>query len=178
MQSEIKLKLHISRFFEKAFCRLFIVIGALAFLQFPLFMHHYKAHLKGHVDELKIQVDAMQKAADMTQKNIEQYIAKFLNSTDIDFAHQGALMNETFYRYKRLSYAYFSLDKSSVFTRPFIFISALNYPIFKSTLESFSPGFILTYESIAYSIIGILVGYSVFLLSQLLFKKLRELLVQ
>lgn len=47
--------------------RIFAVVGALACLQFPLFLQQYQQHLSGHVVELQIQIQAMQRAASVTE---------------------------------------------------------------------------------------------------------------
>lgn len=170
MQSEI-IKSYSLKIFNKILCRLFIVLGAFLFLQFPLFMYHYKAHLVGHVEELKIQVNEMQKSAKLTQKSIDQYIHKFMTNSDVDFSNQGNLMLGTWNRYKKFSHALYALENANVFLRPIQFIYYVDLGILRTSFASFSLGVSFTYESLSYAILGILSGYALFLLIRKAFRR-------
>lgn len=142
--------------------RLLVVLGALLFLQMPVFMQQYELQLAGHRDELQYQVAEMQKAASHSGKNLDNYIKKFIASEDVDFARQGEIMSAMLLRWQNFSEAAQALKKSSVWSHPFVFVKYLNYEIAKSTLQTFRVGISLTYEGIIYGLIGMFAGYFCF----------------
>lgn len=150
--------------------RLFAVTGALIFSQFPLFIQQYQQHLSGHVAELQAQVQAMKNAASMTGKSLQQYVIKFLNSGDVDFQHQGELMDSMIQRYHNLTEGYNALHEASLYSKPFIFIRYLDWDIAQSTWNSFVIGFSFNLEGIAYAIIGITLGLLVYWLLRKILK--------
>lgn len=142
--------------------RLFAVTGALLFSQVPLFMQQYQQQLLGHVSELKIQLDAIKKAAALSGKNLPEYVLKFLNSGDKDFIHQGELMNQMIYRHENLMSGYNALSDASLYGKPFYFIKYLDFDIAQSTWKSFDFGFAFSLESSVYAIIGIIFGLTLY----------------
>lgn len=144
--------------------RIFVVIGALIFLQMPLFMHQYQMQLVGHVAELQWQVDWMHKAAMESGKTLDGYIKKFANNSDKDFVRQGEMMEVVVKRWHQLSTGLQELQNASVFTKPVVFVYHLNYDIMKSTLQSFVVGMPLTMEGGIYALFGMFVGYLFYLL--------------
>lgn len=151
------------RWMGKILDRLFVVAGALLFLQLPLFMQQYRLQLTGHVAELKLQVTAMQQRAQMTGKTLEQFIQKFQNSSDADFAHQGQIMTNMVDRMHDLSDGLFALDHASVLSRPFQFLAHFHYDIVRSTMRTFEMGITFTLEGLVYALAGMIIGYLIFL---------------
>lgn len=139
---------------SKLLSRLLLLCGALLFLQLPLFIHQYKMELVGHVAELRWQVDQMHTIALKGGKNLEQYIDKFLHQSDMDIAHQGALMERTLKRFHRLSRLLAAFESSSTLTRPWVFLSSFQWEIAKSTLHAFSPGIPFSLEGLIYALLG------------------------
>lgn len=139
--------------------RICAVLGALLFMQFPLFLQQYTMRLSGHVEELHYQVQRMHEIAKEVGKTLPQYIEKFTLNKDIDIAKQGDLMEAMIRRMNELSDAVNSLADANVFTRPFLFLYHSNWDIVKSTLSSYRIGVTLTIESIIYGIVGVIVGY-------------------
>ncbi|KIC76425.1 Uncharacterized protein DB41_GD00030 [Neochlamydia sp. TUME1] len=154
--------------------RLFAVIGALAFSQFPLFIQQYQQNLLGHVEELKIQLQAMQSAASVTGKSLQQYIVKFLNSADTDFQLQGALMNNMVERYYTLNDSFQALQEASIYFKPFLFIKYGDWKIAKLTWQSYKIGISFTSEGAIYAGIGVIVGVAIYGLLSKLIKGLWE----
>lgn len=142
--------------------RIFVVFGALLFLQFPLFMHQYQQQLIGHVHELQWQIDAMQLNAEDSGKSIDEYIQKFIDHTDRDIFHQGAVMKRVYSRWKDLSESLARLQQASVFTKPYVFLRYLQWDIFASASNSFEPGLTFTFEGMLYILSGILCGFLLF----------------
>lgn len=138
--------------------RIFAVIGALTFSQFPLFLQQYQQHLYGHVAELQMQVQAMKNAASATGKSLQQYVVKFLNSGDQDFQHQGELINSMIQRYQKLQEGYQALHEAPLYSKPIMFLKYFDWEIAQSTWKSFEVGFSFNIEGIIYAFAGIVCG--------------------
>jgi hypothetical protein len=138
--------------------RLGVVSGALLFSQIPQFIQQYSQRLAGHVAELKIQATTLAEAAQFSGKTIDQLISKFLTSGDLDFVHQGELMQQAMVRFHYLSTALSNLYTSTALSRPFIFFSQIDMGIAEGTLENFTFGVSLTIEGGVYALIGMTTG--------------------
>jgi|GEM_PF-1918355 len=147
----------------KLFTRIFILLGALLFSQLPLFISAYTQQLSGRVAELKLQRDALLRIAQQSGKTLDQYIYKFLNSTDPDFHGQGEWMQATLKRFQAFSESLNSLKLSSPWQKPLIFFKDFNLEVGQATIKEFSAGLPLTLEGAAYAAAGALFGWIVFL---------------
>jgi hypothetical protein len=154
--------------------RIFVVMGAFIFSQIPIFMQQYRMQLTGHVAELRLQVGLMQQVALSTGKTLEQFIQKFTQSSDADFAGQGEIMNGMVSRLQTLSDGLTALNTASVFTRPYEFLIHYQPDIGKATLEIFEMGIAFTYEGLVYALIGIIVGYFLYHIIRSLFSKVKR----
>jgi hypothetical protein len=65
------------------------VIGAFVASQIPEFIQQYTQRLAGHVNELYRLLNQMRQVASYSNKTLDQYIQKFITSSDPDFARQG-----------------------------------------------------------------------------------------
>ena len=139
--------------------RVCVVIGALIFIQAPIFMQHYLQQLVGRVDELTQQVDVMRQVAMESNKTLEQFIQKFVDSADVDFAQQGLIMKNLIDRWRFLNDGLLSMDHASVWFKPWAFLQYFDYQIAQSTFSHYQFGIALTYEGLIYGLIGICVGY-------------------
>lgn len=139
--------------------RICVVLGAFLFSQIPLFMQQYRHQLTGHVAELYFQVGLMQQAAQRSGKTLEQYIQKFIQSSDADFIYQGEIMSAMVTRLQALSDGLVAMNHASVLTRPLEFLRHYQGDIVKSTFETFEMGIPFTYEGLVYALAGIVVGY-------------------
>ena len=111
-------------------------------------------HLAGHKEECKLFVEWLQKDAKRSEKSLPVYIAKFLNQTDEDFVSTGKLMQKTCERYEKLTFAYNSLEQSSLLKRPFVFLQHADWEIVKETFRGFIPGFSFSIESFLYAMVA------------------------
>ncbi len=139
--------------------RIFVVMGALIFLQLPLFMQQYHLSLQGHVKELEYQIEKINLAAQSSGKSLNEWVQKFVKSTDPDFAKQGYLMQEMLTRRVELTDAMSAWKKSSVYQRPFVFVRYYKTDIVKETWQMFQFGIPFNLEGLAYGCIGVLAGY-------------------
>lgn len=151
--------------------RICVVIGAFIFSQIPLFMQQYRLQLAGHVAELRFQVGLMQQVALSSGKTLEQFIQKFTQSSDVDFASQGQIMSAMVSRLQTLSEGLAALNNASVLSRPYEFFIHYQQDIGRAAFESFEMGIPFTYEGLVYALVGIVVGYLFYcLLCQCFFK--------
>ncbi len=72
--------------------RICSVLGALIFVQVPVFITQYIQRLGGHVDELARVVNQYRASAADTGKTLEEYVRRFLSSSEADFVSAGANM--------------------------------------------------------------------------------------
>lgn len=145
--------------FSSLIDRLFIVAGAFAGSQISPFMQQYSHRLAGHAIELQRIVEQLQKTASLSHKSLDQYIQKFLSSSDSDFVHQGVFMQGIVERSNELNHALSNLMISSPWMRPFVLTKDLQPDIAKATLATFQPALTLNLEGIFYAGLGILFGW-------------------
>ena len=154
--------------------RICAVVGALLFMQFPLFAQQYSQRLSGHLEELRYQVGLMNGIAVQSGKTLQEFILKFAHNSDIDVGRQGELMEMMVTRLGNLNQALYSLNHSTVFTKPFTFIYYSDWEIFKSTMASYKLGIPISIEGLVYGMIGIFVGYFTFSALSALFTRVKR----
>ncbi|MCE5293033.1 MAG: DUF2937 family protein [Chlamydiales bacterium] len=147
---------------NKTIDRLFAVGGAFIFCQVPLLMNQYSTMLSGHLAESRRQINMMQHAASLTNKTLQEYIAKFLGQQDLDFVHQGQIMQAMQTRYEDLNQAYSSLQHATVWSRPLVFIKNIDSAVLWDTVSDFTPGISLTVESLIYAVVGLGFGVLIY----------------
>lgn len=141
------------------FDRVCAVICALICVQFPLFVTQYTQQLTGRESELHLQVNEMRRAANFSNKTLEEFVKKFLNSLDADFVLQGEIMQSMLNRWKTIVDGLSALQNSSIPGRPFVFFTHLDGETFRSTFQHYTFGLPITWEGGFYAIIGIVIGY-------------------
>jgi hypothetical protein len=139
--------------------RLCVVAGAFVGSQIPEFFQQYTQRLSGHVSELHRLLNQMRQVASYSNKTLEQYIHKFISSSDPDFVHQGEFMQGMVSRFDELNQALNYLMQSSMWLKPYVFAKGIQYDIAHATLSSFQPGINLNVEGFCYAVGGILVGW-------------------
>lgn len=154
--------------------RIFAVLGALLFIQFPVFMEQYVMHLAGRVDELQYQVLLMREVATQSGKTLKDFIAKFTESSDLDFSRQGELMQGMVQRLSSFSDSLASLLNANFLSRPFKFLFHLDWEVVKSTFSMYKVGLFLTFESLIYALIGIVVGYYLYQIIHTIFRRIGD----
>jgi len=157
---------------SKMLDRIFAVVGALVFIQFPVFMEQYVMHLTGRVDELQYQVLLMREAATQSGKTLKEFITKFTESSDLDFSRQGEIMLGMVQRLTSFSETLASLLNANFISRPFKFVFHLDWSIVKSTFSTYKVGLFLTFESLIYGLIGVVVGYYLYQMIRVIFRRI------
>ncbi|MGA8164347.1 MAG: DUF2937 family protein [Waddliaceae bacterium] len=139
--------------------RVFAVAGAFLFSQIPHFFQHYTHRLGGHLAELQLQVNTLQRAAGKSGKTLHEYGQKFLVHSDEDFVSQGEMIQGIITRHADLSEAYSSLLNSGSFTRLFSFFEHFHSDIVLMTLKNYTVGLTFSLEGAIYTLLGIGFGY-------------------
>ena len=155
-------------FFDRTFDRIICVIVAFLFCQFPQLVQQYELRLAGHVAEASRQMLLLENSAKLGGKTLDEYIRKFLSQQDVDFVHQGEVMQNIQDRYLDLTKALTSLESSKVWAKPFLFFYHIHSEIFQETLQTFTFGLSVTLESAIYALIGVIIG-------ALLYRGIRDL---
>ena len=150
--------------------RVFAVVGAAAFAQFPQFYSQYLHELAGHVAELTHQVNLLKQSAQASGKTVQELIIKFLQFSDPDVVKQGEYMKLMVERLENLTSSQNSLQEASVFTKPLLFIREADGGIALETYHRFQVGFMFTWEGVVYALIGLVAGYLFFGCICLIFK--------
>lgn len=146
------------RFLKNSFERIVGAFFLLLFCQFPLFIQQYEAHLSGHVKELQRFVASIQNNADASQKNLHEYVAKFVDNPDPDFSRQGKLLQELIVRYERMQKGYVSLQQASIWSRPFVFTKYAEADVLQETWKGYKVGLSMNLESAIYALCGLFFG--------------------
>lgn len=143
--------------------RLIAIPAALLAAQFPQFFQQYMHELSGHVAELNYQISILQKSAEIAQKPLPALINKFLANSDPDIHQQGLVMQGVVERLQDFSQAMNSLQHAGILSKPFLFIRYFDLSVIKDTWTHFQLGVNFSVESIAYMIIGLLIGHGIYL---------------
>jgi len=142
-------------FCKTLFDRVIITISILLFLQMPLFFVHYEAHLEGHVRELARVMGSLEQHS---ERPFLEQLKKLIGSKDQDVQGLGQVVLDLTTRYEKLSYSLLQLETAGTFSKPFLFLWHLDSDICNEAVRSFSPGFTMTRESLAWGAFGLLFG--------------------
>lgn len=139
--------------------RICAVVGALAFSQVPEFIQQYLQRLGGHVAELNHQIQIITYNAAASGKNLDQYIHKFKMSGDIDFVHQGEMMQEMALRYQTLLHNLQEIQQATAWGRGIKFFYHIDFIIARETMHHFVPGVSFSLEGMVYGLVGLMFGW-------------------
>lgn len=138
--------------------RICAVIGALVFIQVPVFITHYVQRLGGHVDELSRVVNQYRASADAGGKSLEEYVARFLASSEADFVSAGRNMRFNIDRLVDIKEALAHLTTSGPAAKFFYFIKDIDIDIARATMRNYTPGLNISMEGAVYALCGLLFG--------------------
>lgn len=162
------------KWFTTVLERLLGLIGALLFSQAPLFMLQYRHQMAGHVAELKRHVESMTQVAQQGGKSLQQFIQKFLTSTDADFRAQGQLMEGMVQRWQQLTEGLTRMQEASFWEQPYVFLKYFDRGVVADTYLTFQLGVPFTVEGACYALLGLLIGMGLFRLGRGLFSFRKE----
>lgn len=152
--------------------RIIALTGALLFSQAPMFIHQYIQNLSGHVAELNIQIQSLRTVSSATGKSLPEYIAKFTESSDLDFQAQGKWISGVIDRSLSMGDSLSALQDSSLLTRPLLFIRHCYLDIVEQTYHDFTPGLPFSVEGAAYAFAGMVLFSSIFWMLKLCIRRI------
>ncbi|HNU91413.1 MAG TPA: DUF2937 family protein [Spirochaetota bacterium] len=149
--------------------RICSVLGALIFVQVPVFITQYIQRLGGHVDELARVVNQYRASAADTGKTLEEYVRRFLSSSEADFVSAGANMQGNIDRLADIELALEQLTNAGPFSKFFYFLKNIDLEITRATIKNYTPGMNISLEGAVYALVGLLVGMLVYFFVKKLF---------
>lgn len=136
--------------------RIFVIITAVAFAQFPQVIDHYISALTGAHYEAGKAVADIKKAASKGKKTIEQFIQKHEQNPDADFKASGMNMRSTLDRFNQYADSLKKLKEARPWTRWWVFLRNYDMDLLKAV--KFKPGVPLNAEGILYAFFGLILG--------------------
>ncbi len=127
------------------------VTGAAA-SQIQAFIAAYLQRLGGHLDEARRMVERLRNGG---------------FSPDVDIASQDRLAAAIGRRVGDLATAHDAIAGADAFSRPFAFLTHMDSAIAEATLTSFTPALPLDSPSLAYALVGIVLGWLLYELATL-----------
>lgn len=144
--------------FDAFMGRLFSVIGAVLFSQFPNFVQAYLQRLGGHLDEIKRVIAQYEGAAKETGKTLKEYINIHLNSNSPEIVKTGQIISDHLSRADHLDKSMSAVANAGPFTKFISFVSNADWTIARETLSNYTPGLSFNLESVMYGLAGIIIG--------------------
>lgn len=152
--------------------RIFGVIGALLFAQFPQYYSQYIQRLSGHVQEAKIALQRYIQAAQSLGLTLQEYVDHHLVSQEEIYTSSGEVILEIIDRFYFLENSLHILQNATPLNRWFLFIRNVDWEIANHTWQEFTPGVPTTPEGIIYALVGLFLGWSIFQLLRGLIQRL------
>ncbi len=137
---------------------MFGLLGAAVLSQFPEFFQQYTQRLGGRLDEVKIQVAALEQRAALSGRTVNAYLERFLVNPDPDIRQEGRALALLVQRRAAMTTAYSALSDASQFWRARAFAEHMDLDIARATARAYKPAVPLTAESAVYSGAGFGVG--------------------
>jgi len=135
--------------------RLLCVAAAVLFSQLPEFMQQYLQRLEGHLDEAKLAVDRFKAAASQAGMSLDQLVNSAAQNPDASMGKLGAVVHDAVERVDQLGAADAALRNASALSRPYVFLSHVDWGIARATLSIYRPAVPTTLEGLAYALFGI-----------------------
>jgi hypothetical protein len=142
--------------------RVLCVAGAVLFSQFPEFMQQYLQRLEGHLDEAKLAVERFKDAARQSGMSLDQLVTGASQNPDPAMGRLGGVVRAAVARVDELGAADAALRGASVWSRPFVFLSHVDWGIARATLSIYRPAVPTTAEGALYACVGIIVMLGVY----------------
>ncbi|MDZ4133573.1 MAG: DUF2937 family protein [Dethiobacteria bacterium] len=155
---------HPLRLIDGILDRVFSIIGAVAFSQFPQFFGQYMQRLGGHLAEAKRALAQYIAAAEALNLTLEEYIREHLESGSEVFTSSGEVIQGLLERVQTLELSYQALQDATIYNRWLVFLREVDWSIATGTWENFVPGVPTTVEGLTYALAGLLLGWGVYTL--------------
>lgn len=158
------VKRYLGSFFDSLAERLVVFFVALFLSQGPQYMNLYLNVLSGAKAAQEKSIATLTEKAQELDMTVEQFIADLLKSDSKVSKSSGEVHKKQLADYETTKRAYEALSSASAVTRPFVFLRYVDWSLAKNV--KFQPALPLTFESLAYVLVGIVLGmllYRVFL---------------
>lgn len=138
---------------------LFALLCAAALSQFPEFHQQYTQRLGGALDELILQMDALDLRAEAAGMERFDYVRHFQNNPDEVVRGEGDAMMHMLSRHSRLSKAYERLETAPWYMTFVETVFHLEPDLAQNTMMSFVPAIPLSVSGGAHAFLGFFFGY-------------------
>lgn len=163
------------RALESLIDRILVIIGSVTLVQFPQFYAQYLQRLGGHLEECRRIVSDYAKTADSFNLSLQEYIMAHLTSDNPVFQSTGKIIENTLTRLVELESSFQALKTASLYNRWWVFLKNIDPAIFKQTCSVYTPGLPITFESLAYALVGLLITWGLYQGIKSMIKKLFKL---
>lgn len=136
--------------------RIVCVIFALLLSQLPQYMTQYYDVLTGAYYESGKTAGDIRKKASKNAVSAEEFVAILVGDAKKIVRDSGLVMKGALERHERYKAAHEALSRSTLFSRPFIFVAYLDLDLTKEL--KYEPGLPLTLECAVYAGIGLMLG--------------------
>jgi hypothetical protein len=136
--------------------RVLCAAGAVLCSQLPEFIQQYLQRLGGHLDEARRQLGQFREIAAKSGLTFDQFVEKSRGASEATVAQFGQLMQDTVARVDALASADAAIRDASILSRPFVFLSRVDFSIARATAGVFKPAVPTTVEGLMYAIAGML----------------------
>lgn len=163
------------RVLESLIDRTLVIIGSITLVQFPQFYAQYLQRLGGHMEECRRIVSDYAKTANSFNLSLQEYIRVHLTSDNPVFQSTGTIIENTLNRLADLESSFQALKTAALYNRWWVFLKNIDPAIFKQTCSEYTPGLPITFESLAYALVGLLFTWGFYQGIKSLIKKLFKL---
>lgn len=132
--------------------------GAVLLSQFPAFYDQYVQRLGGRLDQARIEVARIERAALAERMDLDAYIQVFLTSERSPVRRHGQVMRTQIADLRRLEAAYVALRSAPTAMRPVRFSRHAEPELTRAAIDDFAPALPLGTEGLTYALIGWLAG--------------------
>ncbi|WP_421880320.1 DUF2937 family protein [Pacificispira sp.] len=137
----------------------FALLCAVAMSQFPEFHQQYTQRIGGALDELTLQVAALDERARNAGMDRYDYVRHFQNNSDSIVKGEGDAMLATLSRQQRLAKAYDRLTEAPWYMIVVETAFHLEPDVAANTAEVFVPAVPISFSGAVHTFAGFLIGY-------------------
>ena len=141
--------------------RIVLVTGCVVAGCVPSFISQYRQRLGGKLDQVLADISVFQQIADKYhQGSLKELIQHHLNSNDATFFEEGAAIQKMLSTAEQLSQAVQALNTDLYHQMAYLLTGGLDQNIAQAAWEIYTPSFVLSNESVIFSLVA---GVSIWL---------------
>jgi len=147
---------YVGGFFGSLAERLFVFFAALMLSQAPQYMNLYLNVLSGARATYEKSVKEIADKAAELEMTTKQFIDDLTKSESQAAKKSGELHQSQLNNFEKVKLAFEAIKNASAFSRPFVFLKHVDWALAKNV--QFQPALPMTFESLLYVIVGIILG--------------------